>query len=187
MKRIASFVLAASVALPVMATADEISDTLQSALDAYSAGDVAYALEELDFARQKMMAIRADAFQQFLPEAPEGWTRVVDSDMQAGLAMMGGGMGASASYNAPDNAQSYSINMMADNAMVATMGGMVANAAAMGMKVERIGRQRIALSDGQAMALVNNRILITIEGRDEAVLMQAMERIDFDALANFGN
>lgn len=101
--------------------------------------------------------------------------------------MMGGGMGASASYNSSDSSQFYSITMMADNAMVATMGGMVANAAAMGMKLERIGRQRVALNEGQAMALVNNRILITIEGRDEALLMQAMEAIDFDALSNFGN
>ncbi len=35
--------------------------------------------------------------------------------------------------------------------------------------------------------MVNNRILITIDGNDEAVLMEAMERIDFDALSNFGN
>lgn len=187
MKRIVSLVLAASLALPVAARADEISDTLQSAIDAYNDGDVAYALEELDFARQKLMQLRSDAFQQFLPEAPEGWTRVVDNDMQAGLAMMGGGMGAGASYNSPDNSQYYSVTMMADNAMVATMGGMVANAAAMGMKVERIGRQRVALNDGQAMALVNNRILITVEGKDEALLMDAMERIDFEALGDFGN
>ena len=187
MNKIIAVALAASLFAPATVSADEISDTLQAALDAYNDGDVAYAIEELDFARQKMMAIQADAFQQFLPEAPEGWERVIDNDMQAGLAMMGGGMGASASYNAPDNSQYYSITMMADNAMVATMGGMVANAAAMGMKVERIGRQRIAMNEGQAMALVNNRILITIDGGDEALLMDAMERIDFEALSDFGN
>ncbi len=187
MKTLKGLALAAALTLPFAAQADEISDTLQSAIEAYNDGDIAYALEELDFARQKLIVIRAEAFQQFLPDAPEGWTRVVDSDMQAGLAMMGGGMGASASYNSSDSSQFYSITMMADNAMVATMGGMVANAAAMGMKLERIGRQRVALNEGQAMALVNNRILITIEGRDEALLMQAMEAIDFDALSNFGN
>lgn len=182
-----SFALVAALSLPLVAQADEITDTLQAAIDAYNEGDVTYALEELDFARQKLMALRAEAFQQFLPEAPDGWTREVESEMQAGLAMMGGGMGASAEYRAPDGSQYYSITMMADNAMVASMGAMVANAAAMGMKVERVGRQRVALNDGQAMAMVNNRILITIEGGDEALLMEAMERIDFDALSNFGN
>ena len=187
MKTFTSFALAAALTLPLAAQADEISDTLQSAIEAYNDGDITYALEELDFARQKLMALRTEAFQQFLPEAPDGWTREVDSDMQAGLAMMGGGMGANADYRSADGSQYYSISMMADNAMVASMGAMVANAAAMGMKVERVGRQRVAINDGQAMALVNNRILITVEGGDEALLMQAMEGIDFDALSNFGN
>lgn len=187
MNRFMSFALAAALTLPLAAQADEISDTLQSAIEAYNDGDITYALEELDFARQKLMALRTEAFQQFLPPAPDGWTRDVETEMQAGLAMMGGGMGASAEYRAPDGSQYYSITMMADNAMVASMGAMVANAAAMGMKVERVGRQRVAINDGQAMALVNNRILITIEGGDEALLMQAMEGIDFDALSNFGN
>lgn len=187
MRRLLPLALAAALSLPVAGHADEISDTLQAAIDAYKDGDVTYALEELDFARQKLMALRAEAFQQFLPDAPEGWTREVESEMQAGLAMMGGGMGASADYRAPDGSQYYSITMMADNAMVSSMGAMVANAAAMGMKVERIGRQRVALNDGQAMALVNNRILVTVEGNDEALLMDAMERVDFEALSNFGN
>ncbi|MBO6882519.1 MAG: hypothetical protein JJ869_02930 [Marivita sp.] len=187
MNRFMSFALAAALTLPFAAQADEISDTLQSAIEAYNDGDITYALEELDFARQKLMALRTEAFQQFLPEAPDGWTREVDSDMQAGLAMMGGGMGANADYRSADGSQYYSISMMADNAMVASMGAMVANAAAMRMKVERVGRQRVAINDGQAMALVNNPILITIEGGDEALLMQAMEGIDFDALSNFGN
>ncbi|MFP7672271.1 hypothetical protein ACG74X_02820 [Marivita sp. S0852] len=172
--------------LPLTAQADEISDTLQAAIEAYNEGDITYALEELDFARQKMMAIQAEAFQEFLPEAPEGWERQVDDDTQAGLAMMGGGMGARASYHSADRSQFYSITLMADNAMVSSMGAMVANAAAMGMQLERIGRQRVAVGDGQAMAMVNNRILVTVEGRDNTLLLDAMKRVDFDALADFG-
>lgn len=187
MNRFVFLALATTLSLPIAAQADEITDTLQAAIDAYSEGDVVFALEELDFARQKLMALRAEAFQEFLPDAPDGWTREVETEMQAGLAMMGGGMGASAEYRAPDGSQYYSITMMADNAMVASMGAMVANAAAMGMKVERVGRQRVALNDDQAMALVGNRILVTIDGSDEALLLEAMGRIDFDALSNFGN
>ncbi len=187
MKRITILALTAALSLPLAAQADEISDTLQAAIDAYNEGDITYALEELDYARQKMMALRAEAFQQFLPAAPDGWSRDVETEMQAGLAMMGGGMGASAEYRAPDGSQYYTITMMADNAMVVSMGSMIANAAAMGMKVERVGRQRVAINDGQAMALVNNRILVTVEGGDEALMMQAMESIDFEALSNFGN
>jgi len=45
-------ILAAAAAVLVAAQplmADEISDTLQSALDAYQEGDAQYALEELDY------------------------------------------------------------------------------------------------------------------------------------------
>jgi hypothetical protein len=187
MKKLLPLGLAALLLAPGLSRADEITDTLQAAIDAYNDGDVAYALEELDFARQRMIAIQADAFKQLLPEAPDGWEREVDDEMQAGLAMMGGGMGANADYRSTDGSQRYSISMMADNAMVASMGAMVANAAAMGMTLERIGRQRVAINDGQAMALVNNRILITVESGDEDLLMQAMETVDFDALSDFGN
>lgn len=187
MNRFLTIALGAALTLPLSAKADEISDTLQAAIDAYNGGDINFALEELDFARQKLMALRAEAFQQYLPPAPDGWTRYVETEMQAGLAMMGGGMGASAEYRAPNGSEYYTITMMADNAMVASMGAMVANAAAMGMKVERVGRQRVAISDDQAIALINNRILVTVEAEDEALMMQAMEAIDFDALSNFGN
>jgi len=60
--------LALILALP--AAADEISDTMQSALDAYNEGDAAYALEELDYARQLLLQLKTDALTQFLPEAP---------------------------------------------------------------------------------------------------------------------
>lgn len=187
MNRFLTLIAAVAMSLPLAAQADEISDTLEAALEAYNEGDLTYALEELDYARQKLMALRAEAFQDYLPEAPEGWTRDLETEMQAGLAMMGGGMGASAEYRSPDGSQYYTVTMMADNAMVASMGSMVANAAAMGMRVERVGRQRIAMNDGQAMALVNNRILVTVEGGDEALLLQAMEQIDFKELSSFGN
>ena len=96
-----SATLAFVLALP--AAADEISDTLQSALDAYSKGDAAYALEELDYARQLLLELKTEALARFLPEAPEGWTREINSEMNAGLAMMGGGTGAEASYEGEES------------------------------------------------------------------------------------
>ena len=86
MTRFKTIALATALCVPLAAQADEISDTLQAAIDAYTEGDIAYALEELDFARQKLMSLRAEAFQQFLPPAPDGWTREVETEMQAGLA-----------------------------------------------------------------------------------------------------
>ncbi len=75
------------------ARADEVSDTLESALSAYNEGDIQYALEELEFAKQLIMALKTDALSAFLPEAPNGWAREVNSEMNSSLAFMGGGTG----------------------------------------------------------------------------------------------
>ncbi|WP_245818998.1 hypothetical protein [Marivita hallyeonensis] len=172
--------------MPSLALADDVTESLQAAMEAYEAGDVPFALEELDFARQKMLSMQAESFQQFLPDAPDGWFREVDTEMAAGLAMMGGGMGAGAEYRNDGGSQYYSITMMADNPMVVSMGTMFTNAAVMGMRTERIGRQRVAVGDGQAIALIDNRILVQVEGGDEDLLLDVMGQIDFEALADFG-
>ena len=177
---------AAMIALtPLMAQADEVTDTLEAAIAAYNDGDIGFALEELGFARDLLMAKQTESFGSFLPEAPEGWTREIDNEMAAGMAMFGGGTGVGASYSSPDGQEYYSITMMADSPMVMSMGAIVQNAGAMGMDVERVGRQRVAIGDDQAVALVNNRILVTVEGGDRAQMKAAMESIDFDALSNF--
>ena len=175
-----------ALGMPTATLADDVSESLNAAMEAYEAGDIAFALEELDFARQKMLSMQADSFQQFLPEAPEGWFRDIDTEMAAGLAMMGGGMGAGAEYRNDGGSQYYSITMMADNPMVVSMGAMFSNAAVMGMRVERVGRQRVAIGDDQAIALVDNRILVQVEGDDEDLLLDVMGQIDFEALSDFG-
>ena len=83
-------VLSLSAALP--AHADDVTDALQNAITSYEEGDIGYAMEELDYAKQLMASMKADALTGFLPEAPDGWTREVNTEMGAGLAMMGGGM-----------------------------------------------------------------------------------------------
>lgn len=170
--------------LPVQA--DEVTDTLQSAMDAYESGDVQYALEELDYARSKLMEMKTDALSAFLPEAPEGWTRDVDTEANSAMAMMGGGVAAEADYIDPDG-NTYSIQMFADNPMVASMSAMITNAGAMGLKTERIGRQKFAIQDGQTMGLIANRILIQVDGAEADTRTMLLETMDFEAMAGFGS
>ncbi|MBY6092530.1 hypothetical protein [Maritimibacter alkaliphilus] len=182
-----TFLAAAAFALATSPLcADEISDTLQSALDAYTDGDVAYALEELEYAKQQMMALKQDALTRFLPEAPEGYTREVNTDMNAGLALMGGGVGAEAAY-IDGSGESFTVQLLADNPMVAGMGALISNAAAYGAKIERVGRQKFMVQDGAAQALLNGRILIKAEGGDMATMLALLETIDYAALGSFGN
>ena len=178
-------ILALCLALTAQATAaDEISDTLQSALDAYNEGDLKYALEELEYAKQQMLALKTDALGAFLPDPPEGWTREVNTEMNAGLGMMGGGIGAEAEYRGPDD--SFTLTIMADNPMIAAMSAMIGNAAAFGAKIERVGREKFMVKDGTVQALIDNRILVKAEGGDTQRMLDLLGGIDFRDLARFG-
>lgn len=180
--RILPIIAAALLALP--AYADEVSDTLKSAITAYEEGDIQYALEELEFAKQKLLEMKTDSLGAFLPAAPEGWAFEKNSEMNTVLGMMGGGVGAEGVYTSADGTE-IKVTLMADNPMVASMGAMITNAGAMGMKVERINRQRFAIQDEQMMSLVANRILVQTEGDVDAA-RAVLEQMDFKAMAQFG-
>jgi len=180
------FLAAALAALPFPAFADEVTDTLQSAIEAYEEGDFQYALEEIAFAQQLLQAMKTEGLVAFLPPAPEGWSREVNTEMNAGLAMIGGGTGAEADYGNGD--VSFTITLMADNPMVAAMAGMFATPMIMAAsgKITRIGRQKFLDQDGELTGLVNGRILVQASGADVAVMVPVLEEIDFDGLGNFG-
>jgi hypothetical protein len=178
--------LALAIVTAVPARADEVAETLQGALDAYKSGDVQYALEELAYAQQLLQAMRAEGLTAFLPPAPEGWRREINTDINKGLAMMGGGTGAEATYSG--EGRSFTVTLMADNPMVGAMAAMFGNPMLMGAAGEmvRVGRQKFIDQDGELTGLVDNRILIQASGADKAVILPVLERIDFAALAGFG-
>lgn len=177
--------VAAALAISVStAQADDITEALESAIQAYEDGDTQYALEELEFAKQLLQAMKTDELVQFLPDAPDGWSREVNTEMNAGLAFMGGGSGAEATYDG--DGQSITITMMADNPMVAGMAGMIGNAGLMGAQVERLGRQKFMIMEGEISGLVDNRILIQASGGDVDDMLELLETMDFRALGKFG-
>ena len=178
----AAICLAFSIA--TSAHADEVTDTLQSAMDAYNSGDLQYALEELEFAKQLMLTQKTDALSVFLPDAPEGWTREVNTEINASLGMMGGGVGAEARYSG--GGQDFTLSIYADNPMVGAMAAMIQNAAAMGMKIERIGREKFAVQDNTLQGMIANRILVKAEGGEIETMKKVLETIDYKALAGFG-
>lgn len=183
---IRTFAAAAALsAIASLAAADEITDTLQSALDAYNDGDLQYALEELEYAKQRMLAMKTDALTAFLPAAPGGWTREVNTEMNAALGMMGGGVGAEAEYSG--GGDSFKVTIMADNPMVGAMSAMIGNATMMGAKIERVGREKFMVKDGTAQGLIDNRILVKAEGGDMDVMLETLGTMDFRELGRFGN
>lgn len=169
------------------AAADEIEDAIEAGLAAYRAGDVALAREEIDYAATLLAAAKAEGLAAFLPSARDGWTREVSQEAQAAAAFMGGGLTASANYRR--GSDEVQVMLAADGPMIAGMGALLGNPAIMATQgeVRRAGRQRYLVShDGDVMALIDNRILIQIDGgaeTDEKIAY--FEAIDLDALAGF--
>lgn len=182
-------ILAAAVGLgaaPV--AADEISDAIESALEAYQDGDVQYSIEELNFALQLLKEMKAQNLSAFLPEAPEGWTREIDPQAAASLGVMGGGTGAQAEYT--DGVTSFTITIMADNPMVAAMSGLLGNPAmvsASGGKLVRVGREKFVAQDDQLSGLIGNRVLVQAKGGEQTMVVALLETMDLRGLAAFGS
>lgn len=184
MKQIATLTAGlALLAAPLFA--DDITDTLNSAITAYEDGDIEYAIEELTYAKGLLQALKTQALEAYLPEAPAGWTREIEEEAGQFLGMMGGGTGTQATYT--NGSDSVDLMIMVNNPMVTAFGGMISNAAMLGMKVERVGRQKFLYDDGQLTGLIDGRILVQAEGRDKATMLSLVETMDFQALADFGD
>ncbi|MBV7377946.1 hypothetical protein [Maritimibacter dapengensis] len=178
-------VLTASLALaaaPVFA--DDVTDTMSSALQAYEEGDIDYAIEELEYAKSLLTAMKSNALSSFLPVAPEGYTREIQNNSSNVMGFIGGGTHAEAEYT--NGTDTFTVMMVADNPMIAATGAMISNAAMLGMKIERVGRQKFINDDGTLTALVDNRIMVQAEGAEVGVLLMILSTIDYASLQTFG-
>lgn len=185
--RLAAPALALSVALTAQtARADDVTDTIDAVRDAYDSGDIALALEELSFLQAMLTDMRTESLAEFLPAAPDGWSREVETEMSGFMAMTGGGAGAKATYSSPD--QSFTVSLLADSPMVTAMGAMLSNpmiARAAGGQLTRVGGIKVLEMDGNLSALIDGRILLQAEGAPSDVMLPVIEAIDFDALEEF--
>lgn len=177
--------VAALLASPVQA--DEVSDALQAAVDAYAAGDLAGTSTALTMAGQAMAALQSARLEAMLPPAPDGWTMTKTEDFAQGFGMMGGGSGAEARYENADQSVSFTLSFIADNPMVASMGAMLGNAAMMAMmgKVVKVGDQALLDSDGSLSTLAGSRVLFQAQGAPADQMMPVVSQIDFAKLATF--
>ena len=178
--------LAALLLLPLPAAADDITDALSAAIAAYEAGDIPDALGEVAYATQLLNALQAEGLTEFLPEPLAGWQREVSTDGAASMGFLGGGTAAEATYTGPGGR--FTLTLMADNPMVASMAGILGNAALIGSmgQLERINRENFMNSNGDLSGLIGGRILIQATGSDTDAMIAHIEQMDFRALEDFG-
>lgn len=151
------------------AAADDITDAMDQAKKAYSAGDLTNAKQQLDLASQLIGQKNAEAFAALLPNPLSGW-KAEKAQVQATGALAFGASVASRTYtNAKGD--TVEVQITGDSAMVMQIATLLSNpqfAGAMG-KLIRVGQQRaIQNSDGDVNMVVNNKFLITIQGSADA-------------------
>ncbi|MBR0672564.1 hypothetical protein [Neoroseomonas soli] len=161
---LAATLITAMAAAP--ARADDVSDAIAAAQRAYQGGKVQDAQTALQEALQLLAQRAAAALAAALPNALPGWTAEEATSNTSGMTGLFGGSTASRSYrNAQD--QMVEIQVMSDNPLIAQLAAVMANpmlAGAMGRLV-RIGEQRaIQSNDGNIQMLVDNRILVQVQG-----------------------
>ncbi|MEM7053050.1 MAG: hypothetical protein AAF446_00740 [Pseudomonadota bacterium] len=165
-----------------LATADEFTETLAAASEAYAEGDIKAASEELTYASQLLQKMKADQFAELLPEALDGWTMEVSTEANAAVGMFGGGTTATGEY--ANGSERFSITMMADNPSVMSMAGMFANPAMMASmgEIVRIQRQSFVVQDGELTGMIDGRVLVQASGSAaQEDIVAHLETIDFRA------
>jgi hypothetical protein len=63
---------------------------------------------------------------------------------------------------------------------------MIPNAAVMGAKIERVGREKFMNQNGELTALIGNRVLVQASGGELSTMLDFLKTMDFAALADFG-
>lgn len=187
MRRCASAALALCLAV-TPAAADEFTDVVEGALEAYRDGDRELAREELDFAMKLLGEMKAAGLVEFLPPPLPGWTRQIEDAATAGaagFAMMGGGSAASASYLR--GTEEFSISIMADSPVVSGMAAMLSGMSSLGGgRTVRIQRVQFTVSDGEMQGVVGGRTLVQVSGSAATEDKEAhLEAMDLRGLADF--
>jgi hypothetical protein len=150
--------------------ADDITDAIEQARKAYTAGDLAGAKQSLDLASQLVGQKNAEGFGALLPAPMAGW-KADDVQITAiGQVALGGASAASRTYtNSKD--ERVEVQITGDSTMIMQFATFLTNpaiAGAMG-KLIKVGDQRaIQTREGDVHIVVANKFLVTVNGSADA-------------------
>jgi hypothetical protein len=172
-------------ALVLPAAADEISDALAQASEAYAAGDLATAKRQTDAAAVLLAQKAAERLAEVFPEPLEGWTAAEATTDGMSAAMFGGGIMAGRTYTDGEG-NTVQIDVTGDSPMLMSLAGFFASpdmAAALGEPATIAGRQAIVTSEGEIQMMIAERFLIAITGSAPVEAKKAYgEAFDFGKL-----
>jgi hypothetical protein len=180
-----------AVATPLsLARADDVTDQIHEALTAYGKKDLPTAIAGLQAALNLLRQMRADVYGSLLPAPPQGWTADNVETIAAGLAMAGGGTGASRKYHKGD--AEVTVSILADSPLLQAMSALASSglAALTGARTEIVnGRRTLYMKeDGAYTSFIGDRVLVRVEGKDqpEDTLKRFLAAVNFDAVEKVG-
>lgn len=173
-----------------MAYADDVTDQVNEAMTAYGKKDFPTAIAGLQAAVNLLQQMRADSYGALLPDPIQGWTADKVETISAGVAMAGGGTGASRKYHKGDAVVTVSI--LADSPLLQAMSALASSglAAMSGMRTEIVNGHRTLYmkDDGAFTSFIGDRVLVRVEGKGqpEDTLKQFLTAVDFAAVEKVG-
>ena len=176
------------------AVADEVTDSIQEAIDYYNEGDFVEAANTLDYASQLIRQKRSGNLEDFLTEPLTGWSAKDVESQVAGAAYLGGMISAKRSYRKEQS--SITIEIITDSPMIQSMVMMLSNpayATADGGKLAKIERQKAVIKykpsnkSGEINIVVAKKYLVNVKGLNinEADLVAYASAIDYKKLKMF--
>jgi hypothetical protein len=186
----AVFLIMSVFSSPVLA--DDVTDSINEALKQYDNGELAGAVQSLDYASQLIQQKKGGQLEAFLPEPISGWEAEKATSQAMGSAMFGGGVTAERSYGKGDSR--VSVKIITDSPMMQGMMMMFSNpmlATSDGGKLEKINGEKaiVKYSDedksGTVTVVLAGRFLITVDGHnvDRQDLTAFTQEIEFKKLA----
>ncbi|MDY6954900.1 MAG: hypothetical protein SWE60_25650 [Thermodesulfobacteriota bacterium] len=181
------------IAFSTVAWADDITSSIDEALQYYRNGQYTDAVESLNYASQLIQQKKGSGLEALLPEPLSGWMAQAPTSQTAGAAVFGGGVSAERRYS--KGSSSVTLQIITDSPLMQGVMMMFANpmfASSDGGKLEKIAGQKAIVkydptnNNGEIKIVVANRFFVLIEGagitKDD--LKGYAEAIDYKKLAS---
>ncbi len=170
------------------AFADPVTNEIDAAKKAYESGDTAETQVALNQALALLGEMKVAEVGKALPETIGEWKGGEIDNQSAGLAILGGG-GITLRRPYTSGEKSVTVDLSADSPAIGMMLGYLGNpatATAMGLKMHRMGDEKVMVNEkeGSATLIYNNRFLFQIQnsGLKPAELVGLLQGVDLKAL-----
>lgn len=185
MNRLHAVVAAALILAAGPAFADDITDAMDQARKAYSAGDLTAAKQSLDLASQLVGQKNAEGFAALLPAPLSGWK--ADAAQTTAVGQVGFGVSAASRTYTNAKDETVEVQITGDSAMITQFAAMLNNpvfAGAMGKIIKVADQRAIQTREGDVHTVVANKFLVTVNGSaDAASKLAYAQAINFAKLS----